>query len=138
MENCCKALEHHRACAQRVRLACKDQQTAMQSAAESKSTVKLRRAANCEIEWWIQKKIQDGCSVQDQAVNVCLHQHSDELAAAAVSFRAKCDRCPCKYCAVPNPACTDQESRECCNAYIVYRATHNACFKRLLDSATSA
>ena len=138
METCLKSLQDYRACARRVHLTCEDRQTALLSAAESESTVKRRRAAKRQIEWWIKEKVQDGCSVQDQAVDACLHQRSDELTAAALAFKAKCDGCPCKYCAEPNPACTAQESQDCCNAYIVYRATFNSCMKNLLDIAASA
>ena len=138
MEKCLKTLEQCRACAQRVRISFEDRQAASLSAAESESTVKRRRAARRRIGWWIERKIEDGCSDLNTAVNACLCQHSDELTAATVAFQAKCDRCPCKFFAEPNPACTAQESQECCQAYYVYRATYNACWKKLLDIAESA
>lgn len=72
-----------------------------------------------------------------QDVDTCMHEHSDELTAAARAFNEKCDRCPCKYCAEVNPACTDEESRDCCHAYIVYRSTYNACSEKLRDNAAS-
>ena len=138
MENCLKTLEQYRACAQRVRLSFGDWQTASLAAAESESTGKRRRAARSEIEWWMTRKIKEGCSVQEETVDACLFQHSDELTAAAVAFHTKCDRCPCRYCAEPNPACTAQESWDCCEAYVVYRATYNACWKKLREQAASA
>ena len=122
-------LEQYRACAQRVRLTFEDPQAALLSSAESEPTLKRRRAARRRVEEWIQRRIEEGCSVQENAVDVCLSQHSDELTAAAAACHGKCERCPCQYLAEPNPACTAQASLDCCHAYYVYKTTYNASWK---------
>lgn len=88
----------------------------------------------------MERKIKEGCSMQDRCVDTCMHEHSYELSAAARAFSAKCNRCPCKYVAdsEANPACIDEESWDCCNAYIVYRETYYAYKEKLRDKAASA